>query len=307
MHPGGWLSLALALGGVTLAAQQAGPPNFRSSIELTTVTATVLTAEGQLVTGLPRDVFDLFEDGEPQTITHFTNERVPISLAVLLDVSDSMYGQRLVDARSAITQFASGLIEKGDEYAIVAFNHKQQVLTQWTDDGAAAGKALEPLYPSGSTAMYDAILASLPLAATRHRQRAALLVVSDGADTASDGTLRDVRSQLLRSDAFVYAVAIDPANRRPINAPVNVGALSDITDQSGGRTRVVRTTADLGVALGEIANELNHQYLIGYSSSHGNDGKFHSIRVRVRETTHRVRARNGYVAESGPRTSFGNP
>ena len=276
---------------------QATLPVFRSSIELTTVTATVLGADGQIVAGLPRERFDVYEDGLRQDITHFTNERVPVSLAVMLDTSDSMYGQRLAEARLAITQFVTGLIDRGDEFAIVAFNHRQQVLATWTDDGPSADRVLQPLKPFGSTALYDALLATLPLAATRHRQRAALLVVSDGADTASDSSLRDVRAQLLRSDAFVYAVAIDPASRFPINAPVNVGALSDITDQSGGRTRVVRSTAELGLALAEIADELNHQYLIGYTSPNANDGKYHSIRVRVRDGAYRVRARNGYVAE----------
>lgn len=296
------LLLAAGCAAIVAGLDAAGQalPIFRSSVELTTVTATVLTTDGQIVAGLPRDAFDVYEDGVRQDITHFTNERVPVSLAVMLDVSDSMFGERLADARTAISRFVGGLIDQGDEFAIVAFNHKQQVLTAWTDDRARADEVMAPVRPFGSTAIYDALLATLPLEAERHRQRAAILVVSDGADTASDASLRDVSAQLLRSDAFVYAVAIDPVSRYPINAPVNIGALSEITDRSGGRTRVVRTSADLGVALGEIADELNHQYLIGYSSSHGSDGKYHSIRVRVRDTMYRVRARNGYVAQRRP-------
>ena len=156
---------------------------------------------------------------------------------------------------------------------------------------------MQPLQPFGSTAIYDAIMAALPHVHTRSRQRAALLVISDGADTASDTPLGQVRSALLGTDAFVYAIAIDAPDRFPINAPVNAGALKEITDQSGGRTSVVRTSGDLIIALGEIADELNSQYLIGYTSPRGRDGKYHSIRVRVRGTDHRVRARNGYVAD----------
>lgn len=280
----------------TVAAQRPRTPTFRSAVELTAVTATVVTADGQLVSGLPQDAFEIVEDGVPQAITHFTNERVPVSVAVLLDTSDSMFGQRLRDARQAIAGFVTDLIDRGDEYAIVAFNHRQHLLTEWTDQASRAAAVMAPLFSSGSTAIYDAISVALPLAATRSRQRAALLVLSDGADTASDASLRDIRAQLLRSDAFVYAVAIDPNERRPINTPVNVGALSDITDQSGGHTRVVHDGAEVSAALAAIADELNHQYLIGYSSSHGKDGKFHSIRVRTRDRTLRVRARNGYVA-----------
>jgi len=281
------------------AAQQAGPqlPIFKSAIDLTTVTATVLNKDGALVSGLDRDAFELFEDGEPQTITQFTNERVPVSLCVLLDVSDSMYGRRIEDAREAVDQFVGSLLDRGDEFSILAFNHQQRWLTRWTSDAATASRVMLPLRPFGSTALYDAILAALPAMNARDRQRAAVLMISDGADTASDRTLRDVRAALLRSDAFVYAIAIDPPDRRPINVTVNAAALSEITDQSGGRTRLVRSSGDLSTALAEIATELNSQYLIGYTSKSGADGKYHSIRVRVRGTDDRVRARNGYVAE----------
>jgi len=293
------LVLGVAILGCVAAAPQVAPqlPIFKTAIDLTTVTATVLDRNGALVTGLPREAFDVFEDGEPQEITQFTNERVPVSLCVLLDVSDSMFGQRIKDAREAIEQFVGGLMDRGDEFSILAFNHQQHWLTRWTSDPADASRVMAPLRPFGSTAIYDAILAVLPSMTVRNRERAAVLMISDGADTASDRTLRDVRSALLRSDAFVYAIAIDPPDRRPINVAVNAGALTEITDQSGGRTQVVRSSGDLRAALNEIADELNSQYLIGYTSTRGADAKYHSIRVRVRGTDNRVRARNGYVAE----------
>jgi Ca-activated chloride channel homolog len=291
--------LGAAIMACIAASRQVVPqlPIFRSAIDLTTVTATVVDRNGALVTGLPREAFDVFEDGELQDITQFTNERVPVSLCVLLDVSDSMYGQRIQDAREAIEQFVGGLMERGDEFSILAFNHQQHWLTRWTSDPTDASRVMAPLRPFGSTAIYDSILAVLPSMAVRNRQRAAVLMISDGADTASDRTLRDVRSALLRSDAFVYAIAIDPPERRPINVAVNAGALSEITDQSGGRTQLVRSSGDLRAALDEIANELNSQYLIGYTSTRSADGKYHSLRVRVRGTDDRVRARNGFVAE----------
>jgi VWFA-related protein len=157
-------------------------------------------------------------------------------------------------------------------------------------------RALESIRPFGGTAAYDAVIESLPLIARRTRQRAAVVLISDGADTASDATLRDVRSALLRSDAFVYAIAIDSPDRRAINTRVNVDALREITGESGGRTEVVQTSAELTEATARIAEELNSQYVLGYTSPRGADGKFHSIRVRIPGTEYRVRARNGYVA-----------
>jgi Ca-activated chloride channel family protein len=294
---------ALVLAAVSLPAAQPlrDPRPFRTGIELTSVTATVLDGEGRLVTGLTREDFDLFEDGEPQPITQFTSERVPVSLGVLLDTSDSMHGRRLDEARAAVGRFLFELLDPADEFALVAFNHAPRVLTGWTDDTRQVRRALDALLPTGSTAVYDALLAALPLTALRNRQRSALLVISDGADTASDATLRDVRSALLRTDAFIYAIAVDPPVTPAINVRVNPQALREITDQSGGRTEVVQTTTDLIGATARIAEELNSQYLLGYSSPHGADGKYHSIRVRVRRADHRVRARNGYVAT--PQTS----
>jgi VWFA-related protein len=156
--------------------------------------------------------------------------------------------------------------------------------------------ALDMLHPSGGTAIYDAIITALPLIDRRPRDRAALVVISDGADTASDTTLRELRSALLRTDAFIYAVAIDSPVRQAINTRVNSEALGEITNQTGGRTEVVRDTTDLAGATARIAEELNSQYVLGYSSPHPGDGKFHGIRVKVNRDGYRVRARNGYVA-----------
>lgn len=273
---------------------------FRSSVDLTSVNVTVFDTNGALVTGLGRDDFDVYEDGVPQVVSQFVGGRVPVSLGLLLDTSDSMFGSRLQEARSAIDRFLFDLLDQQDEFFIMAFNHAPHVLTEWTADPFEVRRALEAIKPTGATAAYDAVVAGLPLVARRNRQRAALVIVSDGADTASDASPRDVRNALLRSDAFIYAIAIDARPQRAINVRVNPQTLREITDQSGGRTEVVQSTAELEGATARIADELSHQYLLGYTSSHGTDGKFHSIRVRVKGRDYRIRARNGYVAPNGP-------
>jgi Ca-activated chloride channel family protein len=291
-----------AIGPLLLAAvvaAQDGPVRdarvFRSAIELTSITATVRDREGRLVTGLTRDAFEVFEDGVRQPITHFTNERVPVSLAVLLDVSDSMFGRRMVDARGAVEQFLAELLDPADEFLLLAFNHEPFFLSTWSRDRGRVSALLGGIRPTGGTAAYDAVMSALPQFVARGNQRAALLLISDGADTASDATLREVRSALLRTDAFAYAVAID-SGEQAINRRVNPVALREITDTSGGRTEVVRGVQEMLPGIARIAEELNSQYLLGYSSPHGADGEFHSIRVRVPGGAYRVRARNGYVA-----------
>ena len=106
------------------------------------------------------------------------------------------------------------------------------------------------------------------------------------------------RSSLLRrSDAFVYAIAIDAPDTRPINDRVNPYALEELTTESGGYTEVVHDSPELGPATSRIAEELNHQYTLSYVSSRPADGSYRSIRVQIAAQDHRVRTRRGYVAE----------
>ncbi len=294
------IGLWAALVAPALIAQNQPPVRdnrlFKSGIEVTSITATVTDRDGHLVTGLGREAFDVYEDGTLQTITQFTHERVPIGLGVLLDISDSMFGKRIEDARAAVDRFLFELLDPSDEFFLMAFNHRPRVLTGWTRVQQDVQRALAGLKPSGGTSIYDSIIEALPLLERRTRERAALLVISDGSDTASNASLREVRSALLRSDGFVYAIAIDSPDRQPINTRVNPQPLREITAESGGRTEIVRNSAELNDATARIAEELNSQYVLGYTSARGADGQYHTIRVRVAGSDYRVRARNGYVA-----------
>src|SRR5512144_1610974 len=142
---------------------------LRSGVDLTVVSATVFNAEGGLAQGLPRDAFEIYEDGERQSIAQFTNERVPIGLGLLLDVSDSMRGRRIVDARAAVERFLVDLLAPHDEFFIEAFTHAPRQLTGWTGDATTVRPVLEAVRPTGGTASYDAVTAALP--AIEHRRR----------------------------------------------------------------------------------------------------------------------------------------
>ncbi len=267
---------------------------FRGGSELVTTAVTVRDINGRLVTTLDQSAFTVEEDGMPQPITQFTRERVPVSLALALDASDSMRGQRIVDARAALGIFLDDLLAPGDEAAIVSFNHDARVFASWTSQRNGLRARLEDLRPSGGTAMYDAVAASLPLFETREHPRAALLLVSDGADTASDITPTRLKQTLVRSDVFLYAIAIDSDNERA-SSRVNPYTLGELAAQGGGYSEVVRSAADLGPATARIADELNHQYMIGYTPTTTGDGKYHSVRVKVSNPDYKVRARRGVV------------
>jgi len=275
---------------VPLSAQ-----TFRARVDTVQVTVTVTDANGRLITGLAKDDFEVFEDGVQQPITVFTNERVPVSLGVLLDASDSMRGQPMADARAAVDRFVTGLLDGSDEAFVAAFNHQPRLVAPWTRPPSAVEGELAGVRPSGGTALFDSLVASAGYFVRRLHPRAALVVVSDGVDTASDWTLRQAREVLQRADPLVYAIAIDPPDT-PVSRRVNVEALREITATSGGYTEVVTGSADLGPATARIADELNQQYTLGYAPMKPPDGQWRGIRVRVKSGAYFTRARRGYFA-----------
>ena len=270
---------------------------FRSGIDLVQMSATVVDEDGRLVGDLRREDFEVFEDAERQTITHFTRDRVPLSVGVVLDVSQSMYGQRIDDARLALDRFVADLLDPEDEVFVIVFNHTPRVEVGWTLGPRQLRNRLDDIRPYGGTSIYDAMMEALPLFDVRQHQRAAVVLISDGSDTGSHSNVRDVRRLLRRSDAFVYAIAIDAPDTRPINDRVNPFALREMTSESGGYTEVVHDSPELGPATARIADELNHQYTLSYMSSRPADGSYRSIRLRVVGREYRVRTRRGYVAE----------
>src|SRR3954465_15576551 len=145
------LAAAAAVSALTLSVQNPTLVDrrpLRSSVELTVVTATVRDTDGRLITGLPREDFEIFEDGDRQSISQFTNERVPVGLGLLLDVSDSMFGRRIIDARAAVERFLFELLDDSDEFFVLAFNHYPHIITRWTSTPDVVKTALDELKPS---------------------------------------------------------------------------------------------------------------------------------------------------------------
>jgi Ca-activated chloride channel family protein len=275
---------------------------FRGGVETVHVTVTVTDANGRLITGLTREHFEVYENGERVEVTQFSDKRVPVSLGLLLDVSDSMFGQPIVDARGALDRFVGDLLETGDEAFIATFNHMPRIIVPWTRPPGSLRGRLDALKPTGGTAIYDALVATSSFFNMREHTRAALIVISDGADTASDYTLIQARDAVRRTDPFIYAVAIDSGDKARVSTRVNPDALREITGPSGGYTEVVHSAADLGPATERIANELNKQYTLGYTATKPPDGQWRSIRVRIRDGEYFARARRGYFAVTRPRS-----
>ena len=343
---------------VTASGQESQDPQvfrFRTGVELINVTATVTDASGRFVSGLRKEDFRLFEDGQEQQITHFNNERVPVSLGLVVDTSGSMEGEKWVSARQALNRFLFQLLGPDDEVFLYRFDNQPELIEHWTTDRERIATGLARIRPRGATSLYDAVAAAAPLAQTGRHRKKAIVIISDGNDTNSRATIREIKTMIRSTEVLAYAIGIDtqdsssapwqnpqtptypppqgprmpiplpfptPGRRNPPAPPprypptvptnppgggnvsrgriddrLNVAALRDITDESGGRTEIVRYARDVDPATTSVADELSKQYYLGYSSQGRKDGQWHTIRVELRGGQHLVRARKGYVAQ----------
>jgi Ca-activated chloride channel family protein len=315
-----------------LVAQSQEGFSFRSGVELINVTATVTDGDGRFVSGLRKEDFNILEDGEPQTITHFSSERVPVSLGIVLDASGSMTPDKMSAARAAIDRFIHDLLGPDDELFFMEFANRPDLVQDWTTDRRAISRAVARVAPGGGTSMYDAIADAVPLASIGKHSKKAILVISDGNDTNSRIGVGELRYVIRESEVLVYALGVDGtavSTRRPTiqlpvpfpfpipgtpqrrlppiiggggggqmrtNERVNADALRQITDDTGGRTEIVRGFGDLDGATARLADEFSKQYYLGYPSPGKKDGRWHTIRVDVKDRRLAVRARRGYIA-----------
>lgn len=332
------LLIVVAAAAVTGAQSQEGF-RFKSGVEFVNVTATVTDGNGRFVSGLRQEDFTVYEDGQLQDVSHFSSDRVPVSLGIALDASGSMTPEKLETARAAIDRLISKLLDEEDELFFVEFATRARLVQGWTTDRRLISEALRRVEPIGGTALYDAVAEALPTAEEGRNRKKALLVISDGNDTNSNIGVSALRQRIRESEVLVYALGVDSTKdtrvvqppvqfpptipfpfpgggrRQPRYPPigggsgggttpwprspgerVNADALRQITDDTGGRTEIVRGFDGLDNATARIADELSKQYFLGYTSSVNKDGRWHSIRVTVRDRNLNVRARKGYVA-----------
>jgi Ca-activated chloride channel family protein len=183
--------------------------SFRSAVELVNVTVTVTDEHGRFVPNLAKDDFEVYEDGRRQTISHFENERVPVSLGIALDTSGSMIGEKIAAAQAALNRFLFELLGPQDEVFLYRFDGRPTLVQGWTEDRGELARALGSVKPNGGTAMYDTVAEAVPLAQSGTRRKKALVVISDGNDTSSRTTLTELRDRIRQSEVLVYAIGID--------------------------------------------------------------------------------------------------
>jgi len=282
---------ALILVALVLAVSPA--PQFRSNIDMVAVYPLVTSPEGRYSTDLRQQDFEVLDNGKPVDITVFSRDRQPITALLLLDMSASME-DRWMRVRDAATRFVDAL-DPADRVRIGTFGSEIALSPHLTGDKAILNRILrEELWPGGSTPLWNAMsagmqsLTQLSGAGTSSRMdsRRPIVIVTDGIDTSS-AIQAPVATRAIKEQFMIYGVGLEGKGLST--------RLVDLIAQTGGGHFDLKRSDDLGAAFLRLAEELHHQYLIGFTPL-ALDGQTHSLEVRVKREGFRVRAPTQFVA-----------
>ncbi|HEX7331122.1 MAG TPA: VWA domain-containing protein [Pyrinomonadaceae bacterium] len=268
-----------------------------TNTDLINVNVIVTDRDGKHVSGLDKSAFAVVDDELTQEISFFSAQDIPISIAVIFDTSQSMEAEKIVRAREALARFIE-LSHRSDEYFLISFSDRVQLLLDGSQDIETVLERFAYLKPQGQTSLYDATYLGIEKVARGSRARRAILLITDGNDTCSRYSLRDVSLALQESDVVVYAIGILGFSR--VKALAGRRTLERLTSVSGGKAYFPGSSEALIGAFEQIALELRSQYFIAYRPIDLSSGrKWHRIKVEltsVDKARFKVRSRPGAYA-----------
>ena len=267
------------------------PPGMEEvNVDLVELFVSVSDRERQLVRGLSSDQFEVREDGVPQTISKFELvENLPISIGVSIDTSGSMV-ESLGEARRAALDFLRSIVTHRDRAFALAFANHVDLLMSRTSDVDAIALSMEDLRAVGATSLYDAVITSLYYFRGQ-RGRRALVLLSDGEDTASVTEYKEVLEYARRSGVVIYTVGL----RIGLLAIEHRRKLSQLAEETGGQAFFIDNASELSGAYAQIEQDLRSQYLVAYAPKRPLDGgAFREVEVRVDQQGAKARTIRGY-------------
>lgn len=294
----------------TLSAQE--PQTlFRADVDVVPLNVTARDAAGRIVHDLRRDEFEVSEEGDRQDVAHFAHHEAPISVAVLLDHSGSMFGEKLMHAKDGIIAFVKALRQQ-DEVLLIAFSDTIQALGSFGMDRRVIEREVEKLDVDGGTRLYDAVIAaSAAITAPGRHEKRALLILSDGADNGSRAPLDQAVAAVRSAGVPAYAIGIEMGVDEPSSnstsqiwrsldtATGQIAGLKRLSDGTGGWTYPVDAARRCKEICLRVAEELRNQYLLGYyPSDQRRDGGWRRITVRTVRPGITLSTRDGYFAPS---------
>jgi Ca-activated chloride channel family protein len=267
---------------------------FKKQVEEVVLHASVVDDNMHLVTGLDRGAFTVLEDGKPQTITSFRREDVPVAIGIVVDNSGSMR-----DKRSQVNQAVLNLMRASnprDEVFVVNFSQNYYLDQDFTSDANLLQTALHQVSSAGSTALYDAIIASaVHLKNNPHLDKKVLLVITDGQDNMSQETLEEASRRLKQANGpTVYAVGLLGSGLQRKGRE----ALQDLAEGTGGVAYFPESLDQVDNITRTVAHDIRSQYMIAYKPRNQNARPgYQSVRIEATAPGYgklTVRTRTGY-------------
>jgi VWFA-related protein len=299
---------AAGLFGASPAAQDAPVPvqaqeTFRSALDVVTIQASVRDRRGRVVSGLTTTDFEVRDNGEVRPILSIRSDRQsPISLAIVVDMSGSMANERKIAmARQTYTSLLSQLRQGEDEVAVFTFDAALHERRDFTRDLSTLSDGLAEFEPFGTTSLFDATAATARRLSARSGAHKAIIVLTDGIDTSSSMTARDVSGLASSIDVPVFVVATVPSLDQRLmleaaerQAPSDGADLRDLAEWTGGRFVFASTLVETVVGPSSLIDELRQQYVLAIEAASAREWRRLDVRVRRPSTT--VKARSGYFA-----------
>lgn len=271
---------------------------FKKQVEEVVLHATVIDQDQRLAAHLDRSAFSVFEDGRPQTITSFRREDVPVAIGVVIDNSGSMR-----DKREKVNQAVLNLIRASnpnDEVFVVNFSQNPYLDQDFTSNIDLLEQALHRTTERGSTALYDAVVASARHLANDPRiEKRILLVITDGQDNMSQETLQDAVRELQKpTGPVLYAIGLTGEAQTKGRE-----GLEKLAEATGGAAYFPTSLDQVEDVTRTLAHDIRNQYVIAYKPEQEDQkAGFHPIVVEARSAGYgklTVRTRSGvYTGES---------
>jgi Ca-activated chloride channel homolog len=276
------------------------------NVDLVMMHTSVYDKSGRFVSGLKQGDFKVYEDGIEQNITSFSQEDVPLSMGLLIDLSGSMRS-RIDKVNSAALAFIRASNPE-DQVFLIGFNENVELLQDYTNDIDEVTDSLENTIVSGGTALYDAIYLGVQKAHNGTKPKKAIVVITDGEDRDSYYSLDEMVAKVQESDVQVFAVGFlgtvpDKGlfGRFSKSVPEKAhDALQRISEETGGKAYFPKDSSEMGTIVAEIAHELRNQYSIAFiSSNSARDGSWRRMKIELGSkdaANLHARYRRGYYA-----------
>jgi len=266
--------------------------------------ATVVDDKQHIVTDLERAAFTVYEDGQPQMITSFRHEDIPVAMGIVVDNSGSMREKRQKVNAAAVNLVRSS--NPNDEVCVINFNDEYYLDQDFTANINKLKEGLEKIEARGGTALYDAVVATADHLKTGAKlDKKVIFVVTDGEDNASTESLEQaVRRLQAENGPTVYAIGILGDEEHPKRAK---RALQVMSERTGGLAFFPKTLDEVDAISRSVAHDIRSQYTIGYKpATPRNQGGYRQVKVDAHSHSYgklTVRTKSGYYA--GPEPASG--